>query len=127
MSVALLALGALAPGALVASAPAPTPDPTEGLREGLEVIDIGPGVAGFFATAAVVLVSILVIVNMVGRLRRLEHRRLADERAEDERRRLAGEPPRAPGEPAPPRPRDGRHGPGSGSGAGSGPPDGQSR
>ncbi|MEJ5946266.1 hypothetical protein WDZ17_13285 [Pseudokineococcus basanitobsidens] len=122
------AIGALA-SAVVAAAPTPSPSATEGLRPGLEASDVGPGPIGFVATAAVVLVSILVLVNMVSRLRRMERRRVLDEQAEDERRRAAGEPPLPPDVDPPPR-RTGREagpgspgtGPGGGRGGGPGGP-----
>lgn len=61
--------------------PNPVPEPTGGPRQ-LDPNTVTPGVIGFLATAAVVFVSILLIVNLVHRMRRIRHRAAAEEAAE---------------------------------------------
>lgn len=61
--------------------PNPVPEPTGGPRE-LDPNTVTPGVIGFLATAAVVFVSILLIINLVHRMRRIRHRAAVEEAAE---------------------------------------------
>lgn len=61
---------------LAAATPQPVPTPTD-----LEATDISPGVLGFIATFAVVLVTVLLMLDMSRRMRRLRNR----QRAEQER------------------------------------------
>ena len=62
--------------------------------EGLDPNSVTPGLIGFLATFALVLVSILLFVNMSSRLRRMQRREDREaERREAERR--AAEPQRA--------------------------------
>jgi hypothetical protein len=61
--------------------PNPVPEPTGGPRQ-LDPNTVTPGVIGFLATAAVVFVSILLIVNLVHRMRRIRHRAAVEEAAE---------------------------------------------
>lgn len=72
-------------GWLVATAVAPTPTPVGVLQP----YDVSPGLIGFLVTAAVVVVVIFLMLNMVGRMRRLSRR------PEPE--------PEAPGQAEPPR------------------------
>ena len=63
--------------ALLAATPSATPSPSLSpgeLPRGLDPTDVTPGVAGFLATAFVVVVSIFLIVNLVSRMRRMRHR-----------------------------------------------------
>ncbi|TNM67468.1 hypothetical protein FHN55_10485 [Streptomyces sp. NP160] len=80
-------LGALTSAGVILGGlgPNPVPEPTGGPRE-LDPNTVTPGVLGFLATAAVVLVSIFLIVNLVHRMRRLRHRAAAEEAAELARR-----------------------------------------
>lgn len=66
---------------LALSVPTPGPEPE----------DVTPGVWGFVATLAVILVAVLLIIDMVRRIRRVTYRaevreRLAAEAAEDPER-----------------------------------------
>lgn len=78
---ALLAGTVLAGGLAGGLGPNPVPD---GPRE-LDPDTVTPGVVGFLATAAVVLVSILLIVNLVHRMRRIRHRAALQEAADQAR------------------------------------------
>jgi len=63
--------------ALLAATPSATPSPSLSpgeLPRGLDPTDVTPGVAGFLATAFVVVISIFLIVNLVSRMRRMRHR-----------------------------------------------------
>ncbi|MBF5080425.1 hypothetical protein [Quadrisphaera sp. INWT6] len=63
--------------ALLAATPSATPSPSLSpgeLPRGLDPTDVTPGVAGFLATAFMVVVSIFLIVNLVSRMRRMRHR-----------------------------------------------------
>ncbi|MBC3761586.1 hypothetical protein ACUN7V_06255 [Quadrisphaera oryzae] len=60
--------------------PNPVPAPTGGPRQ-LDPNTVTPGVIGFLATAAVVFVSILLIINLVHRMRRIRHRAAVEEAA----------------------------------------------
>jgi len=62
---------------LLAATPSATPSPSLSpgeLPRGLDPTDVTPGVAGFLATAFMVVVSIFLIVNLVSRMRRMRHR-----------------------------------------------------
>lgn len=72
LSSATVLLGGLGPN--------PVPAPTDGPRQ-LDPNTVTPGVLGFLATAAVVFVSILLIVNLVHRMRRIRHRGAVEEAA----------------------------------------------
>lgn len=67
---------------LLAAAPVPTPTD-------LEPTDVSPGVAGFFITFLVVLVTVLLMVDMTRRMRRLRMRQRAAEQAVRERNTAA--------------------------------------
>ncbi len=57
-------------GWLVAAAAAPSPSPGSELQP----YDVSPGLIGFLVTAAVVVAVIFLMLNMVGRMRRLSRR-----------------------------------------------------
>jgi heme exporter protein D len=59
---------------LLALAATPEPTPSGTLRPGLSEDQISPGIWGFLATAFVVVITILLIVDMVRRLRRVRYR-----------------------------------------------------
>ncbi len=62
---------------LLAATPSATPSPSLSpgeLPRGLDPTDVTPGVAGFLATAFMVVVSIFLIINLVSRMRRMRHR-----------------------------------------------------
>jgi hypothetical protein len=83
------------PGLLATSTAPSSPGSSPTLKPGLDPNDVSPGLSGFLATAAVVAISILLIVNLVGRLRRIRHRAdlEAREQAEgDARSALGGAP-----------------------------------
>ncbi|WP_422935947.1 hypothetical protein [Sinomonas sp. P47F7] len=63
---------------------AATPDPTPAgtLKPGLTEDQVSPGIWGFLATAFVVMLSILLIVDMVRRLRRVRYRGEVEEARE---------------------------------------------
>ncbi|GAB4099044.1 hypothetical protein [Sinomonas halotolerans] len=62
---------------LVALTPTPSPDGT--LRPGLSEDQITPGTWGFLLTAFVVVLTMLLIVDMVRRLRRVRYRAQVEE------------------------------------------------
>ncbi|PWJ56127.1 hypothetical protein SAMN06264364_101102 [Quadrisphaera granulorum] len=75
-------------GPLTGLGPSPIPGGDD-LPRGLQDTDITPGVQGFLATAVVVVVSIFLIVNLVGRMRRIRHRAFLEEAAERAREEAA--------------------------------------
>ena len=83
---------------------AATPDPTPAgtLKPGLTEDQVSPGIWGFLATAFVVILSILLIVDMVRRLRRVRYRNQVEEEREAQAAtaREAGQPGAAEGVPA---------------------------
>ncbi|GHG48760.1 hypothetical protein GCM10012320_16280 [Sinomonas cellulolyticus] len=83
---------------LVALAQTPAPSPEGTLRPGLSEDMITPGTWGFIATAFVVILTMLLIVDMVRRLRRIRYRAQVEEtRAEQDDAGL-GAPDEAPSE-----------------------------
>ena len=56
---------------LLLASPTPSPPGSEG---GLDPNSVSPGVIGFLATFALVLVSLLLFLNMSSRLRRMRYR-----------------------------------------------------
>ena len=78
----------------------PLLQPSPDAPRGLDPEDVSPGVEGFIATGLVVGVVVLLILSLVGRLRRLRHR------AEVEAQSRADAQPRTdpPGEPSADRP-----------------------
>jgi hypothetical protein len=71
---ALVAARAHVAGLLAAT---PAPSPTEP-GEGLDPNSVSPGLIGFLATFGLVLVSILLFLNLAGRLRRMRYREERD-------------------------------------------------
>lgn len=69
---------------LVALAQTPAPSPEGTLRPGLSEDMITPGTWGFIATAFVVVLTILLIVDMVRRLRRVRYKAQVEESREQE-------------------------------------------
>ncbi|QCB98469.1 hypothetical protein E5206_17450 [Arthrobacter sp. PAMC25564] len=64
----------------LATAPAPTPSPS--LRPGLSQDQVTPGLLGFLLTAFIVVLTALLIVDMVRRIRRVRYRgQVEEERA----------------------------------------------
>jgi hypothetical protein len=72
---------------LIALATAPAPTPTPSLRPGLSVDQVTPGLLGFLLTAFIVILTALLIVDMVRRIRRVRYRA----QVEAERSEAAGE------------------------------------
>lgn len=83
---------------LVAAAATPSPNPTPGLRDGLDESIISPGLAGFLAVFGIALVAVLLFYSLTSKLRRVKVRGAV----EDERAARAGADdggaPGAPGE-----------------------------
>jgi hypothetical protein len=59
------------------TAPAPTPSPS--LRPGLSQDQVTPGLLGFLLTAFIVVLTALLIVDMVRRIRRVRYRAQVEE------------------------------------------------
>ncbi|GAC1597570.1 MAG: hypothetical protein NVS3B6_05160 [Pseudarthrobacter sp.] len=64
---------------LLALSTTPTPLPTPGLRDGISEDQITPGLWGFIMTAFFVLVTAVLIVDMVRRIRRVRYRGQVEE------------------------------------------------
>ena len=75
------------------------PSPEGTLRPGLSEDQITPGTWGFLLTAFVVVLTILLIVDMVRRLRRVRYRAQVEEAREAERELEKAEPAPEKGEP----------------------------
>lgn len=78
---ALAVAAVLAASASASASATPTPGSTQ-LPRGLQPTDVTPGVAGFLATAFVVVLSIFLILNLVSRMRRIRHRAVLEEARE---------------------------------------------
>jgi hypothetical protein len=79
----------------LATTPAPTPSPS--LRPGLSQDQVTPGLLGFLLTAFIVVLTALLIVDMVRRIRRVRYRAQAEEeRAAAEAAALIGDAPTSP-------------------------------
>ncbi|HEY1156073.1 MAG TPA: hypothetical protein VGE95_07280 [Arthrobacter sp.] len=93
---------------LLSLATTPTPLPTPTLRNGISEDQVTPGLLGFIMTAFFVVVTALLIVDMVRRIRRVRYRaqveeeRLAAAAAADIEAAEAQEGPDAPGRTAAP-------------------------
>ncbi|MDI3212402.1 hypothetical protein [Arthrobacter sp. AL12] len=61
----------------LATTPAPTPSPS--LRPGLSQDQVTPGLLGFLLTAFIVVLTALLIVDMVRRIRRVRYRAQVEE------------------------------------------------
>ncbi len=67
---------------LLTLATAPAPSPTPSLRPGVTADQVTPGLLGFLLTAFIVVLTALLIVDMVRRIRRVRYRaQVAEERA----------------------------------------------
>lgn len=71
---------------LIALAATPAPAPTPSLRPGLSEDQVTPGLLGFLLTAFIVVLTALLIVDMVRRVRRVRYRA----QVEEERAAAAG-------------------------------------
>lgn len=69
-------------GQSIAAVATPTPAPTPSLREGLDPLDVSPGVLGFLVTFVIAGVLILLGLSMTKRLRRIRHRAEKEAQAE---------------------------------------------
>jgi len=69
---------------LIALATSPPPAPSPSLRPGLDPNQVTPGLLGFLLTAFIVVLTALLIVDMVRRVRRVRYR------AQVEQERAAG-------------------------------------
>ena len=88
----------------LATTPAPTPSPS--LRPGLSQDQVTPGLLGFLLTAFIVVLTALLIVDMVRRIRRVRYRAQVEEEraAAAEAASLEGDPRTT--ETGDPRPQD---------------------
>jgi len=77
---------------LIALATTPAPTPTPSLRPGLSEDQVTPGLLGFLLTAFIVVLTALLIVDMVRRIRRVRYR------AQVEAEREAAEEPEEAGQ-----------------------------
>src|SRR6476619_4803251 len=59
---------------LIALATSPAPAPSPSLRPGLDQDQVTPGLLGFLLTAFIVVLTALLIVDMVRRIRRVRYR-----------------------------------------------------
>ncbi|XAS67980.1 hypothetical protein V3C33_01215 [Micrococcaceae bacterium Sec5.7] len=64
---------------LLALATTPTPNPTPSLRPGVSQDQVTPGLLGFLLTAFIVVLTALLIVDMVRRIRRVRYRAQVEE------------------------------------------------
>ena len=81
---------------LLALATAPAPSPTPSLRPGLSEDQVTPGLLGFLLTAFIVVLTALLIVDMVRRIRRVRYRaQVEEERAAAAGFAAGGDEPRA--------------------------------
>lgn len=63
----------------IALATTPAPSPTPSLRPGLDQDQVTPGLLGFVLTAFIVILTALLIVDMVRRIRRVRYRAQVEE------------------------------------------------
>ncbi|WP_144674298.1 hypothetical protein [Arthrobacter sp. U41] len=77
---------------LLALATTPAPAPTPSLRPGLSQDQVTPGLLGFLLTAFIVVLTALLIVDMVRRIRRVRYRAQVEEE-----RAAADDAPQTPG------------------------------
>ena len=106
----------------LATTPAPAPSPS--LRPGLSQDQVTPGLLGFLLTAFIVVLTALLIVDMVRRIRRVRYRaQVEEERAAAEEAALDGAAASAPDAAAASAPdaADRNFGPGPDAGAGTRP------
>lgn len=79
----------------IALAASPAPTPTPSLRPGLDQDQVTPGLLGFLLTAFIVVLTALLIVDMVRRIRRVRYRAQVEEEraaAEEAGQVQAGQP-----------------------------------
>lgn len=57
-----------------------TPEPQPTLNPSIDPNDVTPGAIGFFVTAAVVIIAILLMLDMVRRIRRIRYREMAEQK-----------------------------------------------
>jgi hypothetical protein len=80
---------------VLATTPAPAPSPS--LRPGLSQDQVTPGLLGFLLTAFIVVLTALLIVDMVRRIRRVRYRaQVEEERLAAEEAALGGDAPASP-------------------------------
>ncbi|MET1021586.1 MAG: hypothetical protein ABWX69_05230 [Arthrobacter sp.] len=83
---------------LIALATTPAPAPSPSLREGLSQDQVTPGLLGFLLTAFIVVLTALLIVDMVRRIRRVRYRaQVEEERAAAADAATTNDAPRATG------------------------------
>lgn len=80
--------------AVLATSPAPAPSPS--LRPGLSQDQVTPGLLGFLLTAFIVVLTALLIVDMVRRIRRVRYRAQVEEDRAAEAAALDGGAPASP-------------------------------
>lgn len=80
---------------LTALATSPSPAPSPSLRPGLDQDQVTPGLLGFLLTAFIVVLTALLIVDMVRRIRRVRYRAQVEEEraAAEESAQLGGARP----------------------------------
>ena len=76
---------------LLALATTPAPTPTPSLRPGLSQDQVTPGLLGFLLTAFIVVLTALLIVDMVRRIRRVRYRAQVEEERAAAAEAAAGE------------------------------------
>jgi hypothetical protein len=64
---------------LISLATSPAPEPSPSLRPGLDLDQVTPGLLGFLLTAFIVVLTALLIVDMVRRIRRVRYRAQVEE------------------------------------------------
>ncbi|HSO91899.1 MAG TPA: hypothetical protein VLR70_12180 [Arthrobacter sp.] len=83
---------------LITLATAPAPTPTPSLRPGLSQDQVTPGLLGFLLTAFIVVLTAVLIVDMVRRIRRVRYRaQVEEERAGAAEAAAGGGDPRTSG------------------------------
>ncbi|MCX6497719.1 MAG: hypothetical protein NTU93_02825 [Arthrobacter sp.] len=64
---------------LISLATSPAPEPSPSLRPGLDLDQVTPGLLGFLLTAFIVVLTAVLIVDMVRRIRRVRYRAQVEE------------------------------------------------
>lgn len=82
-----LVVPVLSSGTAVLTGATPVPSPTD-----LDPVDVTPGVGGFIATFGVVIVTVLLMIDMNRRIRRLRNRQRQEQQLLQQQR-ADGEPP----------------------------------
>ena len=86
---------------LTALATTPAPAPSPSLRPGVTEDQVTPGLLGFLLTAFIVVLTALLIVDMVRRIRRVRYRAQVEEERADGEAALSGGSPFSPGTASP--------------------------